>query len=113
MCPPLRIGALVSIASSFYSQISARYQRFSSRPPLRGLALSIHHIRALLERSGKALEGGVEHGAHQQRQHPALELVGQEESDIAIGLGSRLEGPAVFKVAERAFQILHHDLQIW
>ena len=66
----------------------------------------------IFERGGKALECGVEHRPHQHRQHPASEFVGQEKSDVTVGFGFRLEHPAVFQVAERALEILDHDLQI-
>ena len=52
-------------------------------------------VGALLEGGGEAVEGGVEHRAHQHRQHPALEFIGEEEPDVAGALGLRLEGPAV------------------
>ena len=59
------------------------------RPPRRAqAALPVDRVRALLERRGKALERGVEHRAHQHRQHPALELVGDEEADVAVGLAT-------------------------
>src|SRR6185295_17608625 len=64
--------------------------------------LAVNRIRPLFERGGKALERGVEHRSHQHRQHPASEFIGQEESDVAIGFGFRLERPAVFEIAEWA-----------
>src|SRR4029079_4491339 len=98
ICPPVRAGALMSIASSYRSVIADLF--------------SIHCIGPLFERRGKALERGVEHRSHQHRQHPALEFVGEVKPDVAAGFGSGLEVPAVFQLAERPFQIFHHDLQI-
>ena len=65
----------------------------ASRPPriLRCNAarrLAIDHVSTLFERGRKTLERGVEHGAHQHRQHPALEFIGKEEADIAGGVRS-------------------------
>src|SRR5690348_471942 len=42
--------------------------------------LSVDHVRALLEGGGKSRERRVEHRAHQCRQHPAPELIGDEEA---------------------------------
>src|SRR5262249_28060819 len=64
-------------------------------------ALPINLIRSLLERCREPCKGSVEHRAHQQRQHAALEFVSQEEADVAFGFGLRLKGPAVFKAGER------------
>src|ERR1700704_4650021 len=99
ICPPVRIGALLSIASSFRSVIT-------------DLPLSVNYICPFFECRRKALERDVEHRAHQHRQHPALEFVGYEKPDIAVDFRSGLEAPAVFQFAERPFQIFHHDLQI-
>src|SRR5882724_2272678 len=98
ICPPVRICVLLSIASSFRSVITdfASIERPTSWVCL---TLTINRIRPLLEGCGKALERGVEHRAHQHRQQPALELVGEVKSDIAVGFGSGLEGPAVFQIA--------------
>src|SRR5690242_17986451 len=66
---------------------------------------AVDHVRALFERGGEALECGIEHRPHQHRQHPAAKFIGEVETDVAVGLGSRLEGPAVFQIAERALQV--------
>jgi len=58
------------------------------------------------------VESGVEHRAHQHREHPTPELVGDEESDDAGIIGFRLEGPAVLELAERTLQIFDHDFQV-
>ena len=78
----------------------------------RSVCLPVNHVGALFERGGKTLERGVEHRAHQHRQHPALEFVGEEKPDVAVGFGFGLEGPAVLEIAERPLQILDHDLQV-
>src|SRR5215470_4625383 len=57
--------------------------------------LAVDLIGAFLERCSKAREGGVEHRPHQHREHPALELVDDEEADIASLLSLRFESPAV------------------
>src|SRR6478609_5496132 len=97
ICPPVRLCALLSIASSLRSVITD----FVVIQTWLCLRLTIHRIRPLFEGGGKALESRVEHRAHQHRQHPAPEFVGEEKSDIAVGFGSGLEGPAVFQIAER------------
>src|SRR5258708_16963692 len=71
ICPPVRIVALLSIASSFRSVITDLF--------------SINCVGPLFERRGKTLERDVEHRAHQHRQHPALEFVGYEKPNIAVG----------------------------
>src|SRR6185437_11811065 len=68
-------------------------------------SLPINNIGAFFERRGKALEGGVEHGAHQERQHPAFEFIGEEKADVAVGFRFGFEGPAVLEIAERPLQI--------
>src|SRR4051812_36234961 len=59
--------------------------------------LPVNRVGAFFERRGKALECGVEHGAHQHRQHPALEFVGNVKSDLAGGVRFGLERPAVLE----------------
>src|SRR5215467_8469770 len=82
-----------------------------SHPALSGLT-RVDPIGAPLEGRGEAPEGGVEHRAHEQLERPALELVGDEELDVAGLLAGRMEVPAVLELAERALEILDMDLQI-
>src|ERR1700704_6543054 len=74
--------------------------------------LSVNRIGALFERRRKALKRRVEHRAHQHRQHPALEFVSEEKSDIACAVRLRLERPAVLEVAERPLQVFDENFQI-
>src|ERR1700722_5931400 len=71
----------------------------------RSTPLPVHDIRALLERRRKTRKGCIEHRAHQDRQHPALEFVGDEKPDVAGSLALRLKRPAVFQIGERPPQI--------
>src|SRR5262245_16353919 len=69
-------------------------------------------IRALLERRREAAEREIEHRAHEHAEHAALELVGDEELDLAGALALRMERPAIFQVAEGSLQILNQNLQV-
>src|SRR5438132_5642320 len=69
-------------------------------------------VRAPLEGGGEAAEGEIEHAAHEQAERAALELVGDEERDLAGALPGRAECPAVLHPTERPFEILHQDLQL-
>src|SRR5438876_9186347 len=80
-----------------------------SRPAAR---LAVNHIGALLEGGRKPRKGCVEHRAHQDRQHAALEFIGEEESDVAGVVAFRLEGPAILQTAERPLQIFDQDFQV-
>ncbi len=64
---------------------------------IRSSPLPVDGIRAFLERGRKAGEGRIEHRAHQQRQHTALEFVSDEKPDIAGVVALRFKRPAVFK----------------
>src|SRR5205085_8301086 len=75
-------------------------------------ALAVDRVRPLLERGGEPRKRGVEHCAHQHRQHAALELVGEVEADVALGFGLWLEDPAVFETGEWSPQIPCRYLQI-
>src|SRR3954469_2857141 len=67
--------------------------------------LAIDRIRALFERGGEPRKRRVEDRAHQHRQHPALELIGDEESDLAaavcLSISLGLEAPTIFERRER------------
>src|SRR5258708_18617028 len=54
--------------------------------------LAIDLIGALLERRRQPRKRRVEHRAHQQAQHAALEFIGDEEADVANAVAFRLEG---------------------
>src|SRR5436190_17053297 len=79
--------------------------------PSPGLA-SINLVRPLFESRGEAAEGSVEHGAHQQRQRAALELVGDGKLDVTDMIADGVKQPPVFEIAERPFQVFDQDLQI-
>jgi hypothetical protein len=74
--------------TSAMTESSKRELRRHRRP-------AVDRIGALLERGGEPRKRRVEHRAHQHRQHPALELIGDEEGDVAGVRLFRLEGPAV------------------
>src|SRR5262245_31365354 len=74
--------------------------------------LPVDHVSALLERRGKSRESRVEHRTHERRQHLALELIGDEEADVADFLAIGLESPAVLQAGERTLQVAHEDFQI-
>src|SRR5882757_7699208 len=69
-------------------------------------------IGALLEGRGETPESCVEHRAHQHAKHAALELIVDEELDVAGRLARRFERPVVLHAAERALQIFDQDLQL-
>jgi hypothetical protein len=73
-------------------------------------AAPIDNVGPPFERRGEPAEGGVEHGAHQHAQCPALELVRDEKFHFTGLLAPRVKAPAVFEPAERAFEILDQDL---
>src|SRR6516165_6872199 len=75
-------------------------------------SLPINPVGALFERRGETLEGCVEHRAHQQGQHPALEFVSDIKPYLAGIVGLWLEGPTVFELAERPAQIFDQNVQI-
>src|SRR5690606_5106850 len=68
-------------------------------------------LSALFEGFGKLAERLVEHRSHQQAEHPAGKLVGDEEADLASAR-IRLEAPAVLEIAERPVDIFDKDLEI-
>src|SRR6478752_1275441 len=84
--------------------------RESRHESLRSLA--VDHVRTFLERRRKPRKRRVEHRAHQGREHAALELIGDEEADVAGLLTLRLEGPAVLQAGERSPQVAHENLEI-
>src|SRR4051812_7652452 len=93
--------------------VSGMTAEYVDRPPKASSALApVHLVGALLERAGEAAERNVEHAAHQHAEHAALELVVDEELDIATGLAGRHERPAVLHPAEWALQILDQNLQL-
>src|SRR5205085_1983064 len=78
-----------------------------------GLRPPVNLVCPPLEGFREAPEGRLEHSAHQHRKHTALELVGDEELDLARALARRVEIPAILHPAERAVQVLDKNLQVW
>src|SRR6516162_8851883 len=74
--------------------------------------LAVNLVRAFLERRRKPFEGRIEHRTHQGCQRPALELIRDKETDVAVGVALRLEGPTFFETGNRTFQIANSDFQI-
>ncbi len=72
---------------------------------------AIDEIGPFFERLGEFAERLVEHRAHQQPEHAAGEFIGNEEGDLASGF-MRLEGPAVFQIAEGPIDIFDQNLEI-
>src|SRR5207248_9788249 len=91
---------------------SARGSADASPLALRGAYPAIDRVRPALERLGKAPESRIEHRAHQHGEHAAFELVGDEKLDFAGAFAERVEIPPVLHPAERAIQVLDHNLQI-
>src|SRR5258705_12883649 len=61
---------------------------------------------------GEAAKRDIKHGAHQDSENPAAELVVDVELDVAEPLAGRVEGPAIFEVAEWSFEVFDQDLQV-
>src|SRR6516225_5055775 len=99
---------MITISRRWYAASVARQR---SGPPRR--PLPVNRVRPLLERRGKTRERRVEHRAHQHCEHPALELIGEEETDVAGLLILGLECPLVFHLGDRPTQITHRDFQVW
>src|SRR5260370_16653851 len=72
----------------------------------------IDQVGPLLEGGRKAAKGEVEHGTHEQGQHPALEFIGDEEFDVAARLPGRPKGPAVLHSPDRAIEVFDRKLQL-
>src|ERR1043165_7922397 len=81
------------------------YNSRIARPP-------VHLVGTALESERKSPERGIEHRAHQHREHAALEFIGDEVLHVAKLLAGGVEGPAVLHSAERAVQILDEYLQV-
>src|SRR3981189_3148605 len=82
----------------------------TSEPSSGGLAIDL--IGTLLERRRQPRKRRVEHRAHQHAEHAALELILDEEADVAGLIAVRLEGPAVLERAERALEVLDQDFEV-
>src|SRR5438309_1831161 len=65
----------------------------------------------VLERFGEFAERDVEHRAHQGPEHPAAELVRDEELDLAGVLRHRVKNPMVLHLPERAVEIFDQNAQ--
>src|SRR5438309_7778196 len=87
----MELVARMSEAKSGKSRPAFRCAHAGYGPDLGYASPRIDHVGAALERGGEAAECGIEHSAHEQAEHAALELVGNEKLDLATVLAARMK----------------------